>query len=84
MGGSEFTIPGWRMLGPGETPMPGDVVAQQIEYEHATGHVMIIGPGGTAIGIGESELVEHEPEPPNLAKDPNRKHGSKVYRRWGN
>jgi len=35
-------IPGWRVLGPDETPMPGDVVAEWIYYPDASGHVGIV------------------------------------------
>lgn len=75
------------MLGSDETPVPGDVVAQQIAFQHASGHVMIIGPDDTVIGTGEDERIEHIPEPPVLAQNLREhgiKFGPKVYRRWGN
>jgi hypothetical protein len=48
-----YDIPGWRVLNEGEKPETGDVVAQRISYDHATGHVMIVGPDDTFIGTGE-------------------------------
>jgi len=54
-----FAIPGWRVLSSGETPQPGDVVGQRIQWPNgATGHVMIVGPNATFIGVGESEKIE--------------------------
>jgi hypothetical protein len=37
-----YQIPGWVVLKPGETPQPGDVVAEKINYTDATGHVGIV------------------------------------------
>ena len=34
---------------PGETPQPGDVVAQKIEYSDATGHVGIVVDNGQTV-----------------------------------
>jgi len=54
-----FVIPGWRVLSSGEIPQPGDVVGQRIQWPNrATGHVMIVGPNATFIGVGESEKIE--------------------------
>jgi hypothetical protein len=54
-----FAIPGWRVLGSGEIPQPGDVVGQRIPWDNgATGHVMIVGPNATFIGVGTSEKIE--------------------------
>jgi hypothetical protein len=54
-----FAIPGWRVLSSGETPQPGDVVGQRVQWPNgATGHVMIVGPNATFIGVGESEKIE--------------------------
>lgn len=47
-----YDIPGWRVLAKGETPRPGDVVAQRLNYQDATGHVMIVGHGNRFIGTG--------------------------------
>jgi RHS repeat-associated protein len=47
-------IPGWRVLQPGETPEPGDVVAQRRPYSDATGHVAIVGEGGKSIGTNDA------------------------------
>src|SRR6202042_3722885 len=34
-----FAIPGWRVLSSGESPQPGDVVGQRIQWPNgATGH----------------------------------------------
>jgi hypothetical protein len=56
-----YAIPGWRVLGPGESPQPGDVAAQPGNYSDATGHVVIVGPNNTFIGVGQPEY-EHAPE----------------------
>jgi hypothetical protein len=54
-----FAIPGWRVLGSGESPQPGDVVGQRIQWPNgATGHVMIVGPNANFIGVGDSEMIE--------------------------
>jgi len=54
-----FVIPGWRVLSSGEIPQPGDVVGQRIQWPNgATGHVMIVGPNATFLGVGESEKIE--------------------------
>jgi hypothetical protein len=54
-----FAIPGWRVLSSGESPQPGDVVGQRIQWPNgATGHVMIVGPNANFIGVGESEKIE--------------------------
>lgn len=34
-----FDIPGWRMLGVGEAPMAGDIMATRVRYSNASGHV---------------------------------------------
>ena len=44
-----YAIPNWRVLQPGETPQPGDVVAQKIEYSDATGHVGIVVDNGQTV-----------------------------------
>ena len=60
-----YAIPGWRVLGPDKPPQPGDVVAQPKDYPNgATGHVMIVGPNNTFIGVGESRT--------SRSKDPER------------
>jgi hypothetical protein len=53
-----YAIPGWRVLGPDEPPQPGDVVAQPRDYSDATGHVVIVGPNNTFIGVGRPEHPE--------------------------
>jgi hypothetical protein len=83
-----YEIPGWSVLGSNETPAPGDVVAQQFDYGDASGHVMIVGPNGSAIGTSDSGseetagIIVDEPEPAILGR-PEVGHGAKVYRRWG-
>ena len=49
------------VLGPGESPQPGDVAAQPGNYSDATGHVVIVGPNNGFIGVGPPEY-EHAPE----------------------
>jgi hypothetical protein len=44
-----YNIPNWRVLQPGESPEPGDVVAQKINYITATGHVGIVVGGGQTV-----------------------------------
>jgi hypothetical protein len=82
-----FTIPGWRVLGPDEARQPGDVVAQQIGYADASGHVMFVGEGDTFVGTGDSGngpagTIEQIPWRASLANDPKISHGPLVYRRW--
>lgn len=44
-----YKIPNWEVLKPGESPQPGDVVAQKISYSDATGHVGIVVGGGQTV-----------------------------------
>jgi len=79
-----YDIPGWDVLGSDDNPQPGDVVAQQIKYIGASGHVMIVGPGGTVIGTGDSGpgpegTIEMIPMPDKLGPRPL---GPLVFRRW--
>jgi hypothetical protein len=61
-----YAIPGWHVLGPDESPQPGDVVAQAKDFANgASGHVMIVGPNNTFLGVGE-------PDHPEIKKDPER------------
>lgn len=54
----DFKIPNWRILLPGETPQPGDVAAQQIDYSDATGHVaIVVEPGKTVSQASDPEEV---------------------------
>lgn len=86
-GDPNYTIPGWQVLGSDETPDPGDIVAQQIAYSDATGHVMIVGEGNTFIGTGDSGngphgTIEQIPARSSLASNPQIPQGPLVYRRW--
>jgi hypothetical protein len=76
-----FAIPGWRMLSSGESPQPGDVVGQRIQWPNgATGHVMIVGPNANFIGVGGSEKIESVAAKMMGEDKPG---GLLVYRRYG-
>ena len=81
-----LAIPGWRVLSLGETPQPGDVVGQRIQWPNgATGHVMIVGPNATFIGVGKSEKIESVAPKMlggNYADPDARPGGLLVYRRY--
>jgi hypothetical protein len=83
----DYAIPGWRVLGPDESPQPGDVVAQPKDYTNgASGHVMIVGPNNTFIGVGRPEYkgapekIEIAPKK-DIMVDPPAK-GPLLYRRY--
>jgi hypothetical protein len=67
-----YKIPGWRVLGPDESPQPGDVVAQPGYYSDATGHVMIVGPNGTFMGVGRPEHPEIPLDPEKIESVPKK------------
>ena len=80
-----FKIPNWRVLGSGEFPRPGDVVAEQIPYQDATGHVGIV--------VGPNQTVSQESSPQEIVGNSNfgfrppndPKHGERdkvVFRRY--
>jgi hypothetical protein len=76
-----FPIPGWRVLGSGESPQPGDVVGQRIQWPNgATGHVMIVGPNASFIGVGKSEMIDSVAAKMMGEDKPG---GLLVYRRYG-
>jgi hypothetical protein len=81
-----YAIPGWRVLGPGESPQPGDVAAQPGNYTDATGHVVIVGPNNTFIGVGQREYrgapekIESIPKKDNIVRLPAK--GPLLYRRF--
>jgi hypothetical protein len=81
-----YAIPGWHVLGSDESPQPGDVVAQPRDYRNATGHVMIVGPNNTFIGVerpeyeGAPEKIESVPKK-DIIVDPPAK-GPLLYRRY--
>ncbi len=76
-----FAIPGWKVLNSGESPQPGDVVGQRIQWPNgATGHVMIVGPNASFIGVGTSEKIESVAAKMIGKDEPG---GLLVYRRYG-
>jgi hypothetical protein len=78
-----YAIPGWRVLGPDESPQPGDVAAQPGNYTDATGHVVIVGPNNTFMGVGQStdpEKIESIPKIDNIVTLPAK--GPLLYRRF--
>jgi hypothetical protein len=78
-----YAIPGWRVLGPDESPQPGDVAAQPGNYSDATGHVVIVGPNNTFVGVGQStkpEKIESIPKKDNIVTLPAK--GPLLYRRF--
>lgn len=91
-GDPDFRIPGWRVLGADETPEPGDIVAQRLGYNDASGHVMIVGDDNTFIGTGSTGVREHgtiEQIPArnflgrrDLENDPTFWRAPLVFRRW--
>ncbi len=81
---ASYNIPGWRVLGSGELPQSGDVVAQKIPYADASGHVMIVGLNRTVIGTGDRGrgphgTIENILMPKALGPHPS---GPMVFRRW--
>lgn len=44
-------IPNWRVLGPSETPQPGDVSARKEHFVDATGH------SGVVVSVSQSGIV---------------------------
>ena len=79
-------IRGWRVLGPDESPQPGDVVAQPRDYSDATGHVVIVGPNNTFIGVGRPEYPTAPEKIVSLPKNDNivdlPAKGPLLYRRY--
>ena len=80
-------VPGWRMLGAGEVPEAGDIVAQKIGYTNASGHVMFVGPDDTFIGTGEHGngpvgTIEKIPKRISLTDDSGSALGPPMFRRW--
>ncbi len=81
-----YDIPHWRLLAPKESPEPGDVVAQRINYSDASGHTMIVGPHGTVVGTGDQGngphgTIEMIQMPVNLGPD-KAVAAPKVFRRF--
>jgi hypothetical protein len=84
-----YAIPGWRVLGPDESPQPGDVAAQPGNYSDATGHVVIVGPNNTFIGVGPPEHPEIPGDPEKIESIPKKDNivtlpakGPLLYRRF--
>ena len=83
-----YAIPGWEVLTPAQVPEPGDVLAQQIGYSDASGHVMIVGGDNTVIGTGTQGngpegTIESIPMPKDLTNQhPWLALGPMVFRRW--
>ncbi|WP_145987218.1 MULTISPECIES: hypothetical protein [Bradyrhizobium] len=81
-----YAIPGWRVLGPDESPQPGDVAAQPRDYSDATGHVVIVGPNNTFIGVGSPpydgapERIESGSKKDIIVRAPAK--GPILYRRY--
>ena len=81
-----YAIPGWRVLGPDESPQPGDVAAQPRDYSDATGHVVIVGPHNTFIGVGSPpyagapERIESGSKKDIIVRAPAK--GPILYRRY--
>ena len=74
-----YSIPNWRVLQPGESPQPGDVVAQKINYSDATGHVGIV--------VGNGQTVSQWSEPQEIVGQNDwgfrpEQQGQVVYRRY--
>jgi hypothetical protein len=74
-GDPDYDIPGWEVLDLRESPQPGDVIAQKLDYSDASGHVMIVGPNNTVIGTGDSSngppgTIEQIPRPSKLGPGP--------------
>jgi hypothetical protein len=56
----DYNIPGWKVLDDGETPMPGDVAAQEHDYGpgiSATGHVSIVTGDNLTTGTADSNGI---------------------------
>ena len=73
-------------MAPDESPQPGDVVAQPKDYSDASGHVMIVGPNNTFMGVGRPEYptapekIESVPKKDNIVDLPAK--GPLLYRRF--
>jgi hypothetical protein len=51
----DLSIPGWRILGPGETPEPGDVIAIPKEGIWSSGHMGIVYKNGLTISASTAD-----------------------------
>ena len=81
-----FKIPNWIVLKPGESPQPGDVIAERINYSDATGHVGIVVDNQQTVSQWSSpeEIVGQNDYGFRADNDPNQ-HGhasNAVFRRY--
>lgn len=51
----DLSIPGWRVLGPNETPEPGDVIAIAEKGKHSSGHMGIVYKNGLTISASTKD-----------------------------
>lgn len=74
-------IPNWRVLGPDETPEPGDVAAWPFHYSDATGHsgiVTSVDRNGHVTAMAAHEAVVG----PDSSFNPSPVHPKVTYRRY--
>ncbi|MBN9381084.1 MAG: hypothetical protein J0H74_09975, partial [Chitinophagaceae bacterium] len=81
-----FKIPNWVVLKPGESPEPGDVVAEKINYSDATGHVGVVVDNQQTVSqwsspieiVGQNNYGFRADDDPN----PNGHRSNVVFRRY--
>ena len=81
-----FKIANWVVLKPGESPEPGDVVAEKINYSDATGHVGIVVDNQQTVSqwssptesVGQNNYGFRSDNDPN----PNGHRSNEVFRRY--
>ncbi len=76
---SNYDIPGWEPLSANQTPMAGDVAAQQINYSDATGHVAIV--TDERLTTGTSSVPPESIKQSNWGFRPSQS-GQVIFRRW--
>jgi len=72
-----YHIPNWRVLGKTEMPQPGDVIAEQIKYKDASGHV------GIVVKFGQTASQESDPEKLGISNYGFRADGDKTHNGHG-
>jgi RHS repeat-associated protein len=80
-----YRIPGWVVLKPGESPAPGDVIAEKINYTDATGHVGIVVDNQQTVSQWSTpvEIVGQNNYGFRSDDDPNKGHRSNaIFRRY--